>query len=112
MRWEDWVQQNRGALENGEKLRVPWWLGHPRECGFNRVSYSMRRGQVGDWSLPLPDESRLHVREYPNGRLMAHRDKYDPQRGLTNTIAHLATETPVGLLAAITVLGIAGGESG
>lgn len=112
MTWINWVRQNWGALKNGQKLRAPGWLDHPRERGFKRVTYSMPRGQVGDWGLPLSDGSRIHVREFPDGRLIVHRDRHDPQRGITGTLAHLMTETPVGLLTAIAVLGVAGGESG
>jgi hypothetical protein len=47
------------------------------------------------------DGSRIHVHEFPDGRLVAHRDRYDPDAGFGHAVAHLLTETFVGPLVAV-----------
>lgn len=49
----------------------------------------------------MSDGSRIHVHAYHDGRRVVHRDQYDPARGIGPLIAHLAADTPLGILALI-----------
>lgn len=112
MSWIDWIRQKWSQLEEGDKLRAPVSLGHPKHEGFERLSLAMPRGQRADWALPYSDGSRIHVREFDDGRFIVHRDKYDPQRRLDYTFAHLMYETPAGLAAIAAVIVVNSQNSG
>lgn len=85
-------------------MLVPSSLPHPSAGGFHLISPAMPDGQVGDWGLSLDDGSRIHLHEFADGRLIAHRDVFDPDRGIGHAIAHVIAETPLG--AAVAVLGL------
>lgn len=99
-----WITSNWPALVRGDKIEVPPWLPRPPESGFREVEIAMPAGQVRDWAVRVSDGSRVHVHEYPDGRLVAHRDRYDPDRGLGSTISHLWSETPWGAVAILALL--------
>lgn len=92
--WEQWIGHNRGALTSGAKLEVPRHFGHLAHAGFRPTQLASPEGQVANWTLPREDGSRIHVHVYPDGRRVAHRDKYDPDRGIGPALAHLAFDTP------------------
>lgn len=100
----DWLADNWNALDSGDKLEFPPRLGHPRTLGFKQLTFALPAGQAQDWGMPLSDGSRLHVHEFSDGRLIVHRDKYDPDRGTEALIAHLVREIPIGILAALTLV--------
>jgi len=102
MNWNDWLYSNNEALARGAKIVAPDWLGSPSAGGFRLVTSAAYEGQTRDWALSLRDGSRIHVHEHPDGRFVAHRDKHDPDRGLTDMVAHLAFDTPLGLIALAT----------
>ncbi len=99
--WVGWLHANWTQLAAGAKLQAPAHLPHPRYAGFARESLASPEGQVVDWVLPVTDGSRIHVHECSDGRLVAHRDQYDPNRSAGHLLAHLVLETalvPVTLL--------------
>lgn len=99
MNWNDWVFSNWGALRKGAKIEAPWWLGSPSAAGFRAIKSAAYEGQTADWALAINDRSRIHVHEYADGRRVVHRDAHDPDRGLTDMVAHLAFDTPAGVIA-------------
>ncbi len=101
MSWHDWISLNWGGLVAGAKIEVPNALGPLAQGGFLTTPNASPEGQVADWALAMSDRSRIHVHVYRDGRRFAHRDKHDPDRGIGDKIAHLATETPLGVLALI-----------
>ncbi len=98
--WSSWFEQNWWALCAGNNLVIPAWLPHPSTAGFKRLELAGPAGQVADWSLPLMDESRVHIHEYENGAMLAHRDKHDPERGPVKAVAHFFTDTTLGKVTA------------
>ena len=102
MNWNDWLYWNREALGRGAKIAAPDWLGPPSTGGFRLVTSAAYEGQARDWALSLRDGSRIHVHEYSDGRYVVHRDAHDPDRGLADMVAHLAFDTPLGLIALAT----------
>jgi hypothetical protein len=102
MNWSDWLYWNREALAGGAKLVAPYWLGSPSTAGFRLVTSAAYEGQTRNWALSQRDGSRIHVHEYSDGRCVAHRDTHDPDRGLADMVAHLAFDTPLGLIALAT----------
>ncbi len=97
--WGEWLGLAWEHLVAGRHLEVPHWLPHPTAAGFTRETLAMAAGQSADWVLPLDDESRLHVHEFSDGHLVAHRDKIDPNRSLMHAVAHIAWETEIGNVA-------------
>lgn len=96
MLWIQWIRQNWSELVREKKLQASCELGDPGKEGFDRVTISMPKGRIADWALSCRDGSRIHVRRFPDGRFVVHRDRYDPQQGLGQTISHLMVETGVG----------------
>lgn len=95
--WQQWIQQNWSQLKSGEKLRAPAHLPHPQTRGFTKLTFSMPNGQVSDWAVSCKDGSRVHIQVFEDGTYKVHRDQFDPRRRLDFTVAHLMTETPVGI---------------
>lgn len=93
MSWNSWIRSTLLKSPSGRKLPVPAWLPHPRAAGFKQLELSQPAGQCRDWAIGLTDGSRVHVHEMPDGRLLAHRDQWDPARGGSFTIKHLVFET-------------------
>ena|ERR1041385_2499567 len=104
MTWVAWTSAHWQELSSGGKLAVSPWLTHPRLAGFYPIDIATPEGQSLDWGLSLTDGSRIHVHEFSDGTLVAHRDRFDPQRGLGPMLAHLLTETFVGPLVGAIVL--------
>ena len=102
--WRSWLGQYWMPLCDGSRLVVPSWLPHPSTVGFKHFGLASPAGQVADWALSLRDESRIHIHEYKNGLLVAHRDKHDPERGPVKAVAHFFYETPLGQVAAKVVI--------
>lgn len=96
MYWGGWITSCWNELARGSKLQVPGHLPHPRWVGFHAIDVATPEGQCSDWGLSLTDGSRIHVHEYSDGRLVAHRDRFDPAAGFLNAVKHLLTETFVG----------------
>ena len=105
--WIDWISDNWPALARGKKVRVGARLPHPSFDGFERLDFAEPHGQAADWALALDDGSRIHVHECPDGRLIAHRDRWDPHRSPVHAVMHIATETRAGKAA-----GVLGGVAG
>lgn len=78
-------------------------MPHPATAGFQEQGIAEPAGQVRDWTLPVDDGSRIHVHEYPDGRMAAHRDEIDPDRGPVEAVVHVLKETKVGQAAMIGV---------
>jgi hypothetical protein len=97
--WNRWIEISWDLLGRGQHLEVPRSLPHPASAGFLQESTATPAGQCADWAFPLEDESRLHVHEFADGRLVAHRDKIDPNRGPLHALFHLAWETDLGRIA-------------
>lgn len=93
-RWVNWINQWWIALSTGNKIEVPTWLGAPHQAGFHLIPVAHPAGQIRDWGLAMSDGSRIHIHEFANGRYVAHRDKFDPARGLESSVAHVMQETP------------------
>jgi hypothetical protein len=106
--WMMWIGENWDELEARKKLTVPSWFPHPATVGFKQESITTPAGQCRDWVLPLSDESRIHVHEFEDGRLVAHRDKYDPNSSPLNAIAHFVHETEIGRSALLVALFVGG----
>lgn len=98
--WRAWTEQHWSALANGDAIALPEGMVHPRDAGFGVPWVRVGAGQVADWTRALPDGSRLHVHEYPEGLLVAHRDRWDPGRSPAHALLHVIAETPLGGLAA------------
>lgn len=106
--WLMWIGEHWDELEARKKLTAPSWLPHPGKAGFKQESVATPAGQCRDWVLSLPDQSRVHVHEFRDGRLVAHRDKYDPNSSPMNAIAHFFGETEIGRVALLVGLFIGG----
>ncbi|MCA9559848.1 MAG: hypothetical protein KC583_14970 [Myxococcales bacterium] len=100
----NWITQVWTDLVRRKQVRVPAHLGHPRHAGFNRPPLAEPVGQIDDWVLPLRGGSRVHIHEFANGRLIAHLDRIDPERGPVQALAHWLTETRSGAVAITGVL--------
>jgi hypothetical protein len=92
--WEQLLGQQRDALASGTKIVVPRHFGPLANAGFRPTSLASQEGQASDWALSRPDGSRIHVHVYKDGRRVAHRDKFDPDRGIGPALAHLTLDTP------------------
>jgi hypothetical protein len=99
--WLEWLDANIAGYWDRGKLVAPDWLGPPAAEGFKQLPIASQEGQVADWALALSDGSRVHVQEFPDGRRVVHRDKYDPGHSLVNMVAHLLLETPWGRMTAV-----------
>src|SRR3982751_2578463 len=93
--WVNWIAMNWPGLIAGSKLVAPAWLGAPADAGFQPIQITLLQGQAKDWGLSMSDGSRIHVHEFADGRRTAHRDKFDPARGVGSMVAHLMQETPL-----------------
>lgn len=102
--WIDWIRNNFFRFVNGEWLQVPEYLPHPEYAGFAQIGIAENHGQINNYAVSFADGSRLHIHEYQDGRLVAHRDKYDPDKGVINTALHFFTETNVGKVAGICLI--------
>ncbi len=96
MNWDGFIQTSWSQLSAGGRVPVPPSLLHPRWSGFEVPPLAEPVGQAADWVLSLNDGSRLHVHEYANGALVAHRDETDPKRGPVHAVWHWATESTSG----------------
>jgi hypothetical protein len=92
--WDAWLVLAWPALLMRQRLALPPRLAHPREVGFTAPPLAEPAGQVADFVRSLEDGSRLHVHEYPGGRLKLHRDRIDPARGVSAAAWHWTTEAP------------------
>lgn len=99
--WPSWLAAAWPSLVRGAHVALPPELPHPRAMGWRIPRAAVKVGQVTDWVQSLPDGSRLHVHEFPDGRLVCHRDRWDPSRGALHAVAHVLGETPTGRVAAV-----------
>ena len=104
MTWNEWIRRSWPDLAAGRTVEVWGGLPHPSNAGFHALDFALPSGQCADWSVSLTDGGRLHIHEYASGRLLGHRDRFDPDAGISSMVAHLMKETPVG-----PVLGVIGG---
>jgi hypothetical protein len=95
--WLRWIDSVSDELAAGRHVRVPEALPALELAGFVRPLVRVHKGQSADWALSLPDGSRLHVHAFGD-ELVAHRDRFDPGRGLASAALHVVTETPLGRL--------------
>ena len=109
MGWNTWMASVWNDLLAGKHVRVPRALPHPVWSGFEVPPIAEPVGQKADWVLSLTDGSRLHVHEFSNGALVAHRDGTDPKRGPLHAVWHWATESTSGrlTLGVAAIIGIA-----
>lgn len=103
--WVGWLHANRAQVAAGAKLQAPAHLPHPRYAGFESEALATPEGQIADWVVPVADGSRIHVHECADGRLVVHRDQYDPNRSAGHLVAHLLFETPL-VPALLVVVGV------
>jgi len=96
MTWQSWIAASWGELAAGGRLSVPPYLIHPRWSGFEVPTLAEPAGQTANWVLSLNDCSRLHVHEFSNGALVAHRDATDPKRSPLHALWHWSTESTSG----------------
>jgi hypothetical protein len=96
--WNAWLPW--GELCAGEKVPVPAELPHPEVVGFSFTRLASNVGQSADWVYSLADGSRLHAHEYPDGRIVIHRDELDPSQGPATATFHWMSETREGNLLA------------
>lgn len=96
MMWDHWIKQNWSSFSRGEKVHVPESMPKPWHSGFTQPPLADPVGQSRDWVLPLNDESRLHVHEYEDGVLVAHRDEIDPDQGPIEAASHFFKESLFG----------------
>lgn len=104
--WVSWIQSNWKSLKSGKKISAPTWLGHPSYAGFRQIDLAARQEQCRDWGLSFDDGSRVHVHEFEDGRLLVHRDRYDPAKSLGSLFAHLLGETVLGPVLLVVGLGV------
>jgi hypothetical protein len=94
-----WLSSVWPALVRGQHVPVPPELaGAVRQ--LPRPFVSAPAGQAQNYVQSLADGSRLHVHEFPGGRMVAHRDRIDPARSPLHAVAHVLTETPTGRVVA------------
>lgn len=93
---EAWLRQNWVVLVSGREVEWPLGLPHPVGAGFRPIEFAIPNGQCANWVHALSDGSRVHVHEYADGRLIAHRDRFDPDRDVGALVAHMLGETFVG----------------
>lgn len=100
--WDLWLRQNWVALRRGAHVAVEggWYLPHPSTAGFTRPPLAEGVGQVADWVVSCADGSRIHVHEFADGRLVAHRDATDPALGPVQAVNHWWSESKSGRQAA------------
>lgn len=88
-------------------MLAPGWLPPPAVAGFARIEVASPEGQVADWGLSFDDGSRVHIHEYADGRRVVHRDQHDPANGFWSTVSHLLSETWVGPVLGVVLVGVA-----
>ena len=93
--WKAWERKNHQQLYSGKKLNVSH-LPHPEISGFHQIDIAENHGQRSDYGLSLSNNSRIHVWECPNGDLIAHLDKHDPDANAVEAINHVLHETKFG----------------
>lgn len=101
LQWLTWIRNNYSALKGGACLQAPWWLAHPSRSGFERPEIAEPVGQKDNWVASVDDGSRVHLHEYADGRIVAHRDPTDPARGPISALWHWLTESRSGKTALI-----------
>lgn len=107
--WLDWYDIERARFLGGVERDAPPTLPHPATVPeMTPLAFAEPRGQVADWGFGLPDGSRLHVQGWPDGRLIVHRDKWNPARGWVSAGVHIATETVAGGILLSVLTGILG----
>lgn len=107
MFWNQWLAASWADLHRGSRVSVPTWLPHPRWSGFETPPLAEPAGQTADWVRSLSDGSRLHIHEFADGRMVAHRDPTDPKRGPLHAVWHWATESTSGRLAVLALSALA-----
>jgi hypothetical protein len=91
MTWGEYLQAAWPSFLFGRHVEVPPELhAHVRTLRVPRVAKNV--GQSGNYVLPCTDGSRVHVHEYGNGRMVAHRDRTDPGRSPLHAVWHLLTD--------------------
>ncbi|MBL8624669.1 MAG: hypothetical protein JNK64_25400 [Myxococcales bacterium] len=109
MLWTHLVRHRWAELVAGKKidLLVPETY-HPENDPFFRANTGWPVGQASDYTLSIADGSRVHAQCFGAAggkvRLRIHRDRWDPDQGLGNAMAHAAFETPLGLIAVGAIL--------
>jgi len=108
--WRVWLDTVLPQLGAGQRVTAPAYLPHPRECGFTRLEIAEPAGQVDDYACSSTDGSRIHVHVFADGRLVVHRDRFDPDASPLHAAQHVMSETSFGplLVASGIVLAIAG----
>ena len=99
--WASWLVERWDDFAAGQEIGVPSYFLHPSVAGFSHETLATDKGQVSNWVRSLEDGSRIHVHEFADGRLVAHRDKIDPNGSVIHAVAHFATETELGRLATL-----------
>lgn len=89
------------------KLHNPQF--HPQNIpGFIR-DIGIPAGDKGDWRLPLPDDSGLHVQENYDGSFSVHWDRVDPTPNVFARLRHGAQDAPVTFMLLSTAAGAIAG---
>ena len=104
--WAEWLNSVWPTLEARGHLPVPPVLPHPGAAGFAQPLFAEPQGQVRDYVYSVADGSRVHLHEYADGAMVAHRDASDPHQGVLPALRHLAFETVLGRTALLTLLGV------
>jgi hypothetical protein len=99
--WNGFIQTAWPQLSAGGRVPIPPGLLHPKWSGFEVPPLAEPVGQIADWVLSLTDGSRLHVHEFANGALVAHRDETDPKLGPIQAAWHWATESTSGKIVVV-----------
>jgi hypothetical protein len=94
--WNAWLSVNWAALVEGAKLEAPSWLCHPLEAGFSKSGLAENVGQAFDYVLADGRGGRFHIHEFSSGKLVVHRDRVDPSRGLLHGLWHWLSESSSG----------------
>lgn len=97
--WNKWLDEHYAELCMGMQLTFPKSLPHPVYSGFKRIRMAENVGQRRDWALSLKDGARIHIHDFGNNRMVVHRDRYDPAKGIFSSLAHWLTEAASGKLA-------------
>jgi hypothetical protein len=91
MTWGEYLRRAWPLFLKGQRVNVPQELRSTvRTLRVPRVAKNV--GQSGNYVLPCTDGSRIHVHEYADGRLVAHRDRTDPGRSPLHAVWHLLTD--------------------
>ena len=93
------MHENWTALVDGKRVEVNGYLPHPQNAGFDQEEFAEDVGQRLNRVLAINDGSRIHVHEFDEGRMVAHRDRWDPRHSGVNMLKHVAMETTFGKIA-------------